>query len=80
MAVGDDAKAANYPIVPGSGEEGKIKYGAREINRTRDMIAQLKQQVPDNKEGWRSRAVMSFGAGMPGPGDGQEGEIYFRLI
>ena len=36
MAIGDDALAAGYALVPSSGEEGKVKYGAREINRTRD--------------------------------------------
>lgn len=40
MAVGDDAAAAGYPIVPNTGEEGKAKYGAREINRTRDFLGQ----------------------------------------
>lgn len=80
MAVGDDAKAAGFSLVPGSGEEGKMKYGAREINRTRDYIAQLKQQVPSTKEGWRGKAVITFGDGDPRPQDGVEGEIYFRLI
>lgn len=40
MAVGDDAFASGYPLVPNTGEEGKAKYGAREINRTRDFLAQ----------------------------------------
>ena len=39
MAVGDDAVAAGMQKVPDSGEEGKVAYGAREINRTRDYIA-----------------------------------------
>jgi hypothetical protein len=45
MAVGDEAVAAGYAIVPGTGEEGKVKYGAREINRTRDYVAQVKALI-----------------------------------
>ena len=45
MAIGDDAAAAGYPIVPNTGEEGKVRYGAREINRTRDYIAQVKSLI-----------------------------------
>lgn len=45
MAVGDEAQAAGYPLVPNSGEEGKVKYGSREINRTRDFVAQLKALI-----------------------------------
>ena len=45
MAVGDDAAAAGYPLVPNTGEEGKVRWGAREINRTRDFVAQVKNTV-----------------------------------
>lgn len=45
MAVGDDAAAAGMPLVPNTGEEGKVRYGAREINRTRDFIAQTKNTI-----------------------------------
>lgn len=45
MAIGDDAAAAGFPLVPESGEDGKVKYGAREINRTRDLIAQRTNTV-----------------------------------
>lgn len=40
MPIGDDALAAGFPIVPDTGEEGRVRWGAREINRTRDFIAQ----------------------------------------
>ncbi len=46
MAVGDDAVGAGYPLVPNTGEEGRVRYGAREINRTRDFIAQIKALIP----------------------------------
>ncbi len=45
MAIGDEAAAAGYPIVPNTGEEGKVRYGAREINRTRDFVAQVKNLI-----------------------------------
>lgn len=45
MAVGDDANAGGYPLVPNTGEEGKVRFGAREINRTRDFIAQVKNLI-----------------------------------
>jgi len=45
MAIGDDAAAAGMPLVPNTGEEGKVRYGAREINRTRDFVAQTKNTI-----------------------------------
>lgn len=45
MAIGDAAISAGYPLVPDSGEGGKVKWGAREINRTRDFIAQQGSQI-----------------------------------
>lgn len=42
MPAGDEALIQGYPVVPESGEEGRVRWGAREINRTRDFIAQLK--------------------------------------
>jgi hypothetical protein len=41
MTIGDDALAAGYPLVPDTGEEGRVRWGAREINRTRDFVALL---------------------------------------
>lgn len=35
MAVGDDATGKGLPLVPDTGEEGRVRWGAREINRTR---------------------------------------------
>lgn len=46
MAIGDDAASEGYPLVPDTGEDGKVKYGARELNRTRDLIALLKKMFP----------------------------------
>jgi hypothetical protein len=41
MPIGDDALAAGYPLVPETGEDGRLRWGAREINRTRDFVALL---------------------------------------
>jgi len=79
MPVGDSAKAAGYPLVPGTGEEGKRKYGAREINRTRDMIADVSAKIPVGVPGYRSAVKINAGFGMPGPTDGVEGEIWFQI-
>ncbi len=47
MAVGDDATAAGFPLVPDTGsDDAKVKNGAKEINRTRDLIANVKSLVP----------------------------------
>ena len=64
MAIGDDAVAAGMQKVPDSGEAGKVAYGAREINRTRDYIA--------NKT--------RYGTDMPPNTLGNNGDIYFRVV
>lgn len=45
MAVGDDATAAGYPLVPNTGASGLVKDGYTEINRTRDFVAQVKALI-----------------------------------
>lgn len=42
MAIGDDATSAGYPTVPNTGDQGRVRLGAQEINRTRDFVAQNK--------------------------------------
>lgn len=78
MAVGDAAAAAGYPLVPDSGEEGKVKWGAREINRTRDIAAGLSVLVPVNKASFRSSAGISSGTAEPA--GGTDGDIYFKIL
>lgn len=80
MAIGDSAKAQNYPLVPDTGEEGKRKWGAREINRTRDMVADVAKTVPVGMGGYRSAAKISYGNGVPANTDGVDGEIWFQII
>jgi len=78
MAIGDDAVVAGFAIVPGSGTEGKVKFGAREINRTRDYVANVKATVPVGKAGYRTAAGIS--SGTDDPSGGADGDIYFKII
>ena len=78
MAVGDQATAAGYPLVPDTGEEGRVRWGAQEINRTRDMVAQVKTSVPTGKAAYRTAAGISSGTALPTGGN--DGDIYFQII
>lgn len=78
MAVGDSAQAAGYALVPDTGEEGKVRWGAREINRTRDYIALLRLLIPTSKAGFRSAAGIS--SGTANPAGGNDGDIYFKVL
>lgn len=78
MAIGDQAAAAGYPLVPDSGEDGKVKWGALEINRTRDLLAVLKALVPASKSAARGAAGIS--AGTAEPTGGTDGDIYFKIV
>lgn len=72
MAIGDDASDAGYPLVPDTGAGGEVKYGAREINRTRDMIAQLKALITTRK--------FTSSTTVPAAADGVNGDVHFRTI
>lgn len=78
MAIGDDAAAAGYSLVPPNGEEGKVKWGSREFNRTRDFIAQLKALLPNGKSGYRTASGIS--SGTTAPTGGVDGDIYFQIV
>ena len=79
MAVGDDATAAGLPLVPSTGsEDAKVKWGAREINRTRDYVAQVKGTIPVGKAGYRTAGGISSGTDWPS--GGSDGDIYFKII
>lgn len=78
MAVGDDAAAALYPLVPDTGEEGRVRWGARELNRTRDFVAQVKNLIPIGKTGYRTAAGIS--AGTAEPTGGADGDIYLKYV
>jgi hypothetical protein len=78
VAVGDDATAAGFPLVPDSGEDGKVKWGAREINRTRDFVALLLALIPTSKSAFRSSSGISSGTAEPT--GGTDGDIYFKIL
>lgn len=78
MAIGDQASAAGYPLVPDTGEEGKVKWGARELNRTRDFIALLKVLIPASKSTARTAAGITSGTAEPTGGN--DGDIYFKIV
>jgi hypothetical protein len=94
MAVGDDASGAGYPLVPDTGDEGQVRYGAREINRTRDFIAQVKSLIlstwPVNKGGTGAttaagaRTNLGISSGTADPSDAVggavNGNIYFKIV
>ena len=92
MAIGDDAAAAGYPIVPNTGEEGKVRYGAREINRTRDFIAQVKYLIlavwPVSRGGTggttkataRTNLGFTSGTSVPSNSTGTNGDIFFKTL
>lgn len=78
MPIGDQAVAAGFPLVPETGEEGRVRWGAREINRARDFIAQVKALVPTGKAGYRTAAGIT--SGTENPSGGTDGDIYFKII
>lgn len=93
MAVGDDAQAANYQLVPDTGEDGRVRWGAREINRTRDYIAQVRQLIPNvpnimpvsrggTGASGRDAAKQNLGItrGTGNPSGGANGDIYLKLL
>lgn len=78
MAVGDDATAKGFPLVPDTGEEGRVRWGAREINRTRDFVAQIMGLIPVGKAGYR--AATGISSGTADPTGGADGDIYFKTL
>lgn len=78
MAVGDAATAAGFAIVPDTGEEGRVRWGGREITRTRDYIANVKALIPVGKAGFRTAAGIS--SGTADPTGGADGDIYLKII
>lgn len=78
MAIGDAAQAAGFPLVPDTGEDGKVKWGARELNRTRDFVALLKSLIPLSKDA--NRTASGISSGTAEPTGGTDGDIYFKIL
>jgi hypothetical protein len=75
MAVGDEALAAGFALVSDS---DLVKDGAKELNRTRDYVAEVKSSVPTGKAAYRTAAGIS--SGTADPTGGVDGDIYFKII
>lgn len=94
MAVGDDAAAAGYPLVPQTGTGAKVRDGWVEIDRTRDFVAQVKNLIlstwPISRGGTgaitASNARINLGissgtgAASDSVGGAVDGNIYFKII
>ncbi len=78
MAIGDEAVAAGLSLVPDTGEDGRVRWGGREINRARDYIAQVKALIPVGKPAYRAAAGIS--SGTAAPSGGNDGDIYFQIL
>ena len=93
MAIGDEASAAGYPLVPSTGTGGEVALGAQEINRTRDMVAEVLALIPSvwpvSKGGTggstgataRTNLGISYGtaAASDAVGGAVNGNIYLKL-
>lgn len=94
MAIGDDATEAGYALVPDTGEGGEVRFGAQEINRTRDYIAQVRNLIlatwPVNKGGTgattsdQARTNLGIASGTSDPSDANggaiDGNVYFKIV
>jgi hypothetical protein len=94
MAVGDDASAAGFPLVPDTGSGAEVRYGGREINRTRDFVAQVKALIlavwpvtaggtgSNSASGARTNLGIRSGTGSPSDdvGGNVNGNIYFHIL
>lgn len=78
MPVGDQATAAGLPLVPDTGEQGRVRWGAQEINRTRDEVAVTMGMIPVGKAGFRTAAGIT--SGTADPTGGADGDIYFKIL
>jgi hypothetical protein len=94
MAVGDDAQAAGYALVPALGAGGEVHNGYLEINRTRDYVAQVKALVlsvwPVSKGGTggttaataKTNLGIRYGTASPSDavGGSTDGNVYFKIV
>lgn len=81
MAIGDDATDAGYPLVPNTGEDGRVRYGAREINRTRDFVAQVKELIPVGTGGFQEATGIVIDVTDPVDADGRpDGTIFYKVL
>lgn len=94
MAIGDDAAAAGFALVPDTGTAGEVRFGAQEINRTRDYVAQVKALIlsiwpiarggtgASTASGARVNLGISSGTADPSDavGGAVDGNLYFKIV
>ena len=94
MAIGDDARNAGWAVVPDTGPGAEVRWGGREINRTRDYAAQVKNLIQaiwgvanggtgsSTAAGARTNLGIRSGTAAPSDavGGAVDGNIYFKII
>jgi hypothetical protein len=94
MAIGDDALAAGFALVPSAGPGAEVKLGAQEINRTRDYVAQTRTLNPAIRPisgggtgastAAAARTNLNIRSGTAAASDAvggaTDGNIYFKII
>ena len=98
MAEGDAAAASGMAVVPDTGPDtaAKVRWGAREINRTRDFLAQTKALILNSTDlniwpvtrggtGANNKAGARKNLGISygtgtGPSGAVEGDIFFKIV
>ncbi len=93
MAIGDDAVSEGMPLVPNTDpvdDAARVRWGAREINRTRDFVARVIKSIPTvwpiSRGGTGAttpatvRTNIGITSGIADPVGGQNGDIYFKII
>lgn len=87
MAVGDDAIRKGFPLV---NEDDMVRFGAREINVTRDLVALTRDLIetvwPLSKGGTgasgkaAARSNLGITSGVAAPSGGADGDIYLQIL
>lgn len=97
MATGDAAAAAGFPLVEYSGADpsAQVRNGGEEINRTRDIVAELKSGLHSaigvlpvvnggtgatNKASARSQLGITSSTAVPANSVGSDGDIHFVIV
>jgi hypothetical protein len=94
MAIGDEALLAGYPLVSATGTNGEVTNGWQEINRTRDLVAEVKNSVvpvwsvarggtgANNSVAAKTNLGISFGTGPANDANGGavNGNLYFQIV